>query len=153
DVVLKPLGPRLRALRHIMGGALLPSGKVALFLNPSVIVEQAEKLPAPSLAAPAPLAPERRKRLILADDSVTTRTLEKSILEAAGYDVATAADGSSAWQLLQETGADAIVSDVEMPKMDGFMLTRAIRGSKRFRDLPVILLTALETPHDRTQGM
>src|SRR5262249_39408717 len=52
DVVLKPLGPRLRALRHIMGGALLPSNKVALFLNPSVIVEQAEKLPAPSLAAP-----------------------------------------------------------------------------------------------------
>jgi two-component system chemotaxis sensor kinase CheA len=89
----------------------------------------------------------------LADDSVTTRTLERSILEAAGYEVATAADGSAAWQLLQETGADVVVSDVEMPKMDGFALARAIRGSKRFRDLPIILLTALETPQDRTRGM
>src|SRR5262249_46295421 len=117
DVVVKPLGARLRALRHVLGATLLSSGRVALFLNPAPLLENAEKTPAlgraPETAAIAELA---KKRLILVDDSVTTRTLEKSILEAAGYEVATAPDGSAAWQLLQETGADAVVSDVEMPK-------------------------------------
>jgi two-component system chemotaxis sensor kinase CheA len=93
------------------------------------------------------------KRLILADDSVTTRTLEKSILEAAGYEVLTAVDGSDAWHLLQDKGADLVVSDVEMPKMDGFSLTETIRGSKRFRSLPVVLVTALETDRDRARGL
>lgn len=76
-------------------------------------------------------------RLILADDSVATRSLEKSILESAGYEVIPAADGVQSWQLLQERGADLLVSDVEMPNMDGFQLTEAVRSSQRFSDLPV----------------
>jgi two-component system chemotaxis sensor kinase CheA len=84
---------------------------------------------------------------------VTTRTLEKTVLEAAGYDVITASDGAEAWHLLQERGADLVLSDVEMPRMDGFMLTEAVRGSRRFRDLPVILLTALDNERDRARGL
>ena len=82
-----------------------------------------------------------------------TRTLEKSILEAAGYEVATAADGQAAWQLLHERGADLLVSDVEMPRMDGFALAEAVRGSRRFRELPVVLVTALESDQDRARGI
>src|SRR6185437_93498 len=87
------------------------------------------------------------------DDSVTTRTLEKTILEAAGYEVLAAADGAAAWQLLQERGADLLVSDVEMPHLDGFALTEAVRGSPRFRGLPVVLVTARETEQDRARGL
>jgi two-component system chemotaxis sensor kinase CheA len=93
------------------------------------------------------------KRALLVDDSATTRTLERGILEAAGYEVLIAVDGKSAWLLLQEKGADIVVSDVEMPNMDGFALTEAIRASKRFRDLPVILLTSLDSAQDRARGM
>ena len=92
-------------------------------------------------------------RLLVVDDSLTTRALEKSILEAAGYEVTVAADGAAAWQLLQERGTDLLVSDVDMPRMDGVALTEAVRGSKRFADLPVVLVTARETEADRARGI
>jgi two-component system chemotaxis sensor kinase CheA len=94
-----------------------------------------------------------RKRLLVADDSVTVRTLQKNILESAGYDVIAAVDGMEAWHLLTEKGADLIVSDVEMPRMDGFSLTEAIRDSRRFRNLPIILITARESEADKTRGL
>src|SRR5690606_32678128 len=93
------------------------------------------------------------RRLLVVDDSVTTRSLEKSILEAAGYQVEVAVDGLDAWQLLQERGADLVVADVEMPRMDGFALCEAIRGSRRLRNLPVVLVTALASDADRARGL
>jgi two-component system chemotaxis sensor kinase CheA len=105
------------------------------------------------LAIAAAGANTAARRLLVADDSVTTRTLEKTVLEAAGYEVIAASDGAEAWHLLQERGADLVISDVEMPRMDGFALTEAVRGSRRFRDLPVILLTALDNERDRARGL
>jgi two-component system chemotaxis sensor kinase CheA len=67
--------------------------------------------------------------------------------------VITASDGAEAWHLLSERGADLVISDVEMPRMDGFTLTETVRGSRRFRDLPVILLTALDNERDRARGL
>ncbi|MGH7590161.1 MAG: response regulator [Gemmatimonadales bacterium] len=87
------------------------------------------------------------------DDSITTRTLEQSILEAAGYEVLTAVDGADGWKALQERSCDLVVADVEMPRMDGFALCEAIRGSKRFKAVPVVLVTALETAEHRARGL
>src|SRR5262249_36118224 len=94
-----------------------------------------------------------KRRLLLVDDSVTTRTLEKSILEAAGYEVVAAPDGAVGFQLLQEQGADLLLSDVEMPNMDGFTLARSVRATPRFERLPIVLLTALESDADRARGL
>ncbi|HEX4351767.1 MAG TPA: response regulator, partial [Polyangiales bacterium] len=155
DVVCKPLGPRVRRLRHISAATVLPTGRVALLLKPSDLVRLGVSR-APARRVSGNLngtSQAAAKRLLLVDDSATTRTLERSILEAAGYDVLVAVDGAQAWQLLQEQGADLAVSDVEMPNMDGFALTQTIRASKRFRDLPVILLTSLDSAHDRARGM
>jgi two-component system chemotaxis sensor kinase CheA len=91
--------------------------------------------------------------LLVVDDSVTTRSLQRSILEGAGYEVIVAVDGSDAWRLLQDAGADLVVADVEMPRMDGFALCEAIRRSTRFRDLPVVLVTALQSDADRKHGL
>jgi two-component system chemotaxis sensor kinase CheA len=91
--------------------------------------------------------------LLIAEDSLTTRSLEKHILEAAGYQVVAAADGRDAWRLLQERGADLVVTDVEMPRMDGFALCEAIRRSPRFRELPIVLVTALESEADKARGL
>ncbi|MHB1207530.1 MAG: response regulator, partial [Rhodospirillaceae bacterium] len=150
------LGPRLPRITSIAGATILPTGQIALILGAGDLLRAAlGRAPAPTLsqafAAAAPTA--ARKRLLVVDDSFTTRTLVKSILEASGYDVIDAADGMAAWQLLQEKGADLVVSDVEMPRMDGFALAEAIRGSKRLRNIPVILVTALESEKDKMRGL
>jgi two-component system chemotaxis sensor kinase CheA len=155
DLVLKPFGRRVRRLRHVSAAAVLPTGQVSLVLKPHELVRSAYALrPRRMLSqSVAPTEVSKKKRVLLADDSVTTRTLERSILESAGYEVITAADGEQAWKLLQERGADIVLSDVEMPRMDGFTLAETIRKSARFRELPVVLLTALSTEKDRARGL
>jgi two-component system chemotaxis sensor kinase CheA len=155
EIVVKGLGARIRRLRHVVAATVLPSGGIALVLNTGNLLRtaltRAPVGPARPAAGPAP-AEAPRKRILVADDSVTTRTLERSILEAAGYEVLTTADGAAAWQMLQDQGADLLLSDVEMPGLDGFALTEAVRSSPRFRDLPVILVTAREKEEDRARG-
>ena len=154
EVVVKALGARIRRTRFVSAATILPSGKIALVLNTANLLRKALQRPAgPALASPERAERPAKKRILVVDDSLTTRALEKSILEAAGYDVTAAADGAAAWQLLQERGTDLIVSDVDMPKMDGFALTEAVRGSKRFQDLPVVLVTARETEADKERGV
>jgi two-component system chemotaxis sensor kinase CheA len=157
EVLIKNLGARVRRVRHLSGATILPSGQVALVLNAAALIRTAlERAPAEGIAATlarAAPAGAAKKRILVVDDSVTTRTLEKSILEAAGYEVTAAADGAAAWQLLQERGADLVVSDVEMPRLDGFALTEAIRGSRRFRELPVVLVTGRESEQDQARGI
>jgi two-component system chemotaxis sensor kinase CheA len=155
DMVVKQLGKRIRKLRHVSGATLLASGRVALLLHTGDLVRTAlGRVPARRAGGMFEAsAASARKRVLLVDDSATTRTLEKSILEAAGYEILSAVDGAQAWQLLQEHGADLVVSDVEMPNMTGFQLAQTIRGSKRFRDLPLILLTSLDSDQDRGRGL
>jgi two-component system chemotaxis sensor kinase CheA len=155
EIVVKGLGSRIRRLRHVSGATLLPNGAVALVLNAANLIRTAlaTKSPGSFLTPAVSVGKSRRRRLLVVDDSVTTRTLEKSILEAAGYEVTVAADGSAAWQLLQERSFDLLVSDVEMPRMDGFALTEAVRGSRKLSELPVVLVTARATPEDQARGL
>jgi two-component system chemotaxis sensor kinase CheA len=155
EIMVKGLGARIHRVRHASAATILPSGQIALVLNAANLIRSAvSRVPGQRLAeAPAQAVLEGKKRVLVAEDSLTTRTLVKSILEAAGYEVAVAADGAAAWQLLQERGADVLVSDVDMPRLDGFALTEAVRGSKRFADLPVVLVTARETEEDKARGI
>jgi len=155
EVVVKNLGQRIRRVRNVSGATLLPTGKIALVLNGAALVRAAlrqggGRAYATELAAEGP---KQRRRLIVVDDSVTTRSLVKSILEASGYDVTIAVDGLDAWNRLDEQGADLVVSDVEMPRMDGFQLTEKIRASAQFHDLPVILVTARDAEQDKARGI
>ena len=151
EIVLKPLGPRLAGVPGVAGAAMLPDGRVCLVLTAADLVRQARAADARGAALPATDAPPRH--LIVADDSVTTRLLLRGVLEEAGYLVTEAADGQAALELLEARGADLVVSDVEMPRMDGLTLTRAIRRSSRFRGLPVVLVTSLESDPERLAGL
>jgi two-component system chemotaxis sensor kinase CheA len=154
ELSLEPLGPRLQGLPLASGVAVLPSGELAVVVATQALVEAARGRHAqPSAAAPAIAAPPRRRRVLLADDAATTRTLGRSILEASGYEVLAAADGEQAWATLQAQGADLVVTDVEMPGLNGFELTLAIRNSPRFAKLPVVLLTGLASDADRRRGL
>jgi len=155
EIVVRPIRAHGRvAVPHLSGAAMLSGGAVTLVLNMTAVVDTALGL---SGEAPASLgtrdAEAPRRRVLVVDDSITTRTLEASVIEAAGYDVLTAVDGVEGWRVLQEQGADLVVSDVEMPRMDGLQLTEAMRASQRFRETPVILITALESPEHRARGL
>jgi len=155
EIVVKGLGDRIRRVRNFSGATILPSGRIALVLHAAALIRAAMSrsvgpTPAPVPAMTGSLA---RKRLLVVDDSVTTRSLEKSILEAAGYEVVTAADGEAGWKLLQERDVDLVITDIEMPRMDGFELTEAIRRSKRSHELPVILISARSSDRDKARGI
>jgi len=153
DLVVTALGRRLRRVPNVAGCALLEDGDIAIILSAAELAESALRAPLrrPLLAAAAPEAV--RRRLLVADDSVTTRTLEKTILEEAGYEVRLAADGHQAWRILQEEAIDLVVADVEMPGMDGFTLTDTLRHSSVLGRIPVVLVTSLSSDKDRARGL
>jgi two-component system chemotaxis sensor kinase CheA len=91
--------------------------------------------------------------VLVVDDAVTTRTMERNLLEAAGYGVHVAVDGADAWAALKSDGFDLVVSDVDMPHMDGFELTARIRADTELAELPVVLVSALESREDKERGI
>ncbi len=151
EVIVKGLGPQLRGVRNLSGVTVLGSGKVVVILNPSDLLGSARATPVRPEAF-RPHVPPRR-RVLVVDDSITTRALEKSILQSAGYEVLAAADGQEAWALVQSESLDAVVADSKMPNMDGFALTEKVKGEDRYRELPVVLVTSLETPADKARGL
>jgi two-component system, chemotaxis family, sensor kinase CheA len=153
EIVVRPLDIDEQAVPWATGAALLPSGRVALLLGTAALLARSTR--AGTTIAPAFAARREtpRRRIIVADDSITTRTLEQSVLETAGFEVITAVDGEDAWQRLETDGADLLVADVEMPRMDGFALCRRIRASPRFADLPIVLVTGLASDENRARGL
>ena len=101
----------------------------------------------------APEAEHEKKSVLVAEDSITSRSLLKNILETAGYQVETAVDGIDAFTKLRSGPFHAVVSDVDMPRMNGFGLTAKIRADKKLSELPVILVTALDSRSDREHGI
>jgi two-component system chemotaxis sensor kinase CheA len=153
DLVVTGLGRRLRRVPNVAGCALLEDGGIALILSAAELAESALQAPAPRPLIAAAASEAIRRRLLVADDSVTTRTMEKAILEEAGYEVRLAADGHQAWRILQKEAIDLVVADVEMPGMDGFTLTQTLRHSTTLRRIPVVLVTSLSTDKDRARGL
>jgi two-component system chemotaxis sensor kinase CheA len=153
ELVLRPLehaGAAASALT--VGTALLGDGQVALVLGVAVLL--ADGSANSGLAMPA--ADERKRssyRILVVDDSITSRSLEQSVLAAAGYDVVTAVDGLEGWRTIEREDIALVVSDVEMPHLDGIGLCERIRASERTASLPVILVTSLNQPAQRARGL
>jgi two-component system chemotaxis sensor kinase CheA len=153
ELLTRSLGPRLANVRRYNGGMVLPDGRIALLLNVAALAEAAAEVrPRKSVVGRRPVAAARRKVLVV-DDSKYVRTLVKLILEGAGYDVTMATDGTEALKQLRDHGADVVVADVDMPFMNGFELTRAIRQSDRLTGTPVVLVTGRESLEDKLKGL
>jgi two-component system chemotaxis sensor kinase CheA len=154
EVVIKPLPRPFVRVPGTAGAATLASGEVVMILNAADLTRPgaartAAAAPAPATDDPAP----RQASVLVVDDSAVTRTLEKGILEAAGYRVLVAPDGVAALDLLGREPCDLVVTDVEMPRMDGFALTAQVRADDRLRDLPVVLVTSLDSDDHRRRGV
>jgi two-component system chemotaxis sensor kinase CheA len=155
EVMVKSLGRQLDRVRNVAGACISGSGAVIPILNAADLVQSAITAGAPQRidAASDAAAAERRGRLLIAEDSITARTLVKSILESAGYEVVAAVDGMDALTKLKTEPFDLLVSDVDMPRMNGFELTAKIRADKKLGELPVVLVTALGSQKDREYGI
>jgi len=156
EVLVKGLGQLLRRVRNVAGATVLGTGRPAVILNVADVLKSAAKLaatPRRIVSSPAAPAPEHERAVLVVEDSITARMLLKNILESAGYRVKTTVDGVDAWTALKTEPFDLVVSDIQMPRMNGFELTTKIRGDQRLNTLPVILVTGLASPADRERGV
>ena len=155
EVLVKSLGPQLPRVRNVAGATVLGTGKVVPILNVPDLMQSAVRVT--TIPAAAGVVAEegetKRKSILVAEDSITARTLLKNILESAGYNVKTSVDGVDAFTTLRTEDFDLVVSDVDMPRMSGFDLTAKIRADKKLSELPVVLVTALESRQDRERGI
>ncbi len=154
---VKNLGTQLVSVRHISGAIIMGNGGIVPILNiPEIVetaVESGQKVMMPGKEEDREIVGNGVKKILVAEDSITLRALLRNIIESEGYQVKTAVDGAEAFLFLQEGEYDLVVSDVEMPRLNGFELTRKIRGDKHRAELPVILVTALDSFEDRQRGM
>ncbi|RJP86126.1 MAG: hybrid sensor histidine kinase/response regulator [Desulfobacteraceae bacterium] len=153
EIVLKPHGSLLKRVRNISGTTILGTGEVCMVLNPNDLLKTARKQGAAASAAKSAEETESKKLILAVDDSITTRTQIKRILERGGYEVVPAVNGLDAYSKLSSRPFDAIVSDITMPVMDGLTLTKKVREDKKYKELPVILVTALASEEDRKKGL
>lgn len=155
EILVKPLGPQLARVRNVAGATTLGNGQVIAVLNIADLIATAARSGAPRAVATAPAADAAAapQAILVAEDSITSRALLKGILESAGYAVTTAVDGAEAFATLKSAHFDLLVSDVEMPRMDGFDLTARVRADKKLAELPVVLVTALGTREHRERGI
>lgn len=154
EAVVKPLGPLFTRRPALSGAVQLGDGSLALLINPLQLIEGGARRAAAVPVLSRSLRDEsRRARLLVVDDSFTTRELLRSILQSVGYEVTVAIDGADALDRLRSTTYDLVVSDIEMPRVDGFTLTTRIRRELALSELPVVLITSLASEEHRRRGL
>jgi two-component system, chemotaxis family, sensor kinase CheA len=154
DAVIRDLGPVAAQDGKISSGILLDDGTIAFVLNPMELLETSSHPAMPSFAKPSePAREQAAPSILVVDDSITTRTLERSILEAHGYRVRVAVDGMEALAQLQSDKTDLVIADIQMPRMDGFELLEAMKKDPNLSGIPVIVVTSLERREDQERGL
>jgi two-component system sensor histidine kinase and response regulator WspE len=158
EIVVQPLDPRLGKIPDIAAAALLEDGRPILIFDVEDLVRSVEKRSREQALNPIANGQDvpartKRKRLLVADDSLTVRELQRKLLEAHGYEVEVAVDGMQAWNTVRVRPFDLLISDVDMPRIDGLSLTRLIRADARLRSLPVVIVSYKDREEDRILGL
>jgi len=154
EVLVKNFNKQLSRVRNISGATILGSGKVVPIINITDIFKSSLKQKNSTVISQIREDNKsEQKSVLVVEDSITSRTLLKNILEAADYKVTTAIDGIEGFTKLKEGSFNIVLSDVEMPRMNGFDLTAKIRSDKETSDMPVILITSLSKREDKERGI
>ncbi|NNB87128.1 hybrid sensor histidine kinase/response regulator [Corallococcus exiguus] len=150
EVAVKPCGGEfLKGAPFIAGTAALEDGRIAVLLHVPDIMTEVRRMARPVTQAPA----SRRLRVLLVDDSPIARATEGALVKALGHSVEEAQDGEEAYVKVQTNTYDLILTDVQMPKLDGFSLTRRLKGTPAVARIPVIILSSLASPEDKRRGL
>ncbi|MGB5080562.1 MAG: Hpt domain-containing protein [Burkholderiales bacterium] len=143
EIVVKSIGPQLQRIAGITGATVLGTGEIVLILNPvQLALKEAGLAPTVAREAPKPVMATTQPTIMVVDDSLTVRKVTGRLLERQGYLVVTARDGVEAMEKLQTLVPDVMLVDIEMPRMDGFDLTRNVRADARLSRVPVIMITS-----------
>ncbi len=157
ELVVHRLPAPIQQVQCIAGATILADGKIVPILDVVDLLQAALSTRRTIQLSTNTTGAIRQPTILVVDDSITTRTLEQNILEAAGYRVHLATDGAAALQTLNQLaadgGCDLLLSDVDMPLLNGFDLTARVRADTRFQHLPVVLVTSLDAPEDRARGI
>ena len=159
DLVVRTLDPRLGKIPHVAAAAILDDGSPALIIDvEDTLATLRKQLGDGSLAgigtAEASEGPRRAtKRILIAEDSITVREVERQLLLRLGYDVAVAVDGMDAWNQLRAGRFDMLVTDIDMPRMNGIELVRLVRADGRFAHLPIAVVSYKDREEDRRAGL
>jgi two-component system, chemotaxis family, sensor histidine kinase and response regulator WspE len=158
ELVVRPLDPRLGKIRDIAAAALTEDGAPLLIVDVDDMVRSLEKLSASDRLGPvgqegARGPAQRRQRVLVVDDSFTVRELERKLLDSHGYQVEVAVDGMDGWNALRERPFDLVISDIDMPRMDGIELVRRIRADPGLKAMPVMILSYKDREEDRQRGL
>ena len=129
------------------------SGHVVIILNVPDLINAARGISYQPEEEPLKEAEEKPQHILVVDDALTTRELEKHILESAGYEVDTAIDGLDALEKVAQKGYDLLVVDIKMPRLDGFELTKRLKANKKYHDIPIVIVTTLDKDEDRKRGI
>ncbi len=152
DVVMKAQSKLLQRVRNVTGATILGTGEVCMVLNPADLLKSARKRAGFMATSKLLESVQRKKVVLMVEDSITVRTQVKRILENAGYEVIAAVDGLDGYEKLRTKPVDAVVSDIQMPHLDGLELTARIRQHKEYAELPVLLVTSLASEEDKRRG-
>lgn len=154
DVVVRGLTGRLRDLKAVSGASIEPNGSILLVLDVSTLIERSTAIAESASRLPEKVSgPARQLSVMVVDDALMVRELQRSILERGGYAVRTATDGAEALAMLAEQPADLVVTDLEMPNVDGFMLTSSIRAHPRLANIPVLIVSSRAGEEDHQRGL
>ena len=154
EVFVKSLGKHLGKVKNVSGAMVMANGEVAVVLDiEDLMAHSALSLQQVAGKRWSPESKPREKRILVVEDAFSTRELEKSILETHGYRVDTAVDGLDALERMTRNKYDLILSDIEMPRMDGFELCRTLKKNQGYRDIPFVIVTGLQKEEDKRQGM
>ena len=153
EIVIKSLGTHLRRVDRIAGASILVDGKVVLILDVPFLILSAHWEEAPFPEEKPPPSRGRKPTILVVEDQLTTQHLEKSILEAAGFEVDTARDGIQALAKLSEKTFDLVLTDIRMPNMDGFALTNYIKTHPKLQNIPVVVVSSMEKEEDKRRGL
>jgi chemotaxis protein histidine kinase CheA len=152
EMVVKSLPRHLKELRLVSGATIGERDSIINVLHPPEIIRLAREIAQPR-QRPHGEAPRKDSTVLVVDDSINTRELEQSLLEAYGYKVVTAEDGEDAWLKSRGTRFDLVITDVEMPRLDGFSLTERLRSDPEYGGVPVIIVTSREKVEDKKRGI
>ena len=154
DVVVRGLTGRLRDLKAVNGASIEPNGSILLVLDVPTLINRSDSLAEhASRVVDKAAGPARQLSVIVVDDALMVRELQRSILERGGYAVRTASDGAEALAMLADQPADLVVTDLEMPNVDGFALTKSIRAHPRLTNIPVLIVSSRASAEDHQRGL
>ena len=152
-MIIKPLPHHMKSIQWVSGVLISGKGEIINVLHIPKIHEASKEIKSLRIYRKEEKKDLSKIHILVVDDSINTREIEKSILEAYGYRVTLAEDGQEGYEKAKEVPYQMVITDVEMPRMNGFMLTEKLRQEKNYKTTPIILLTSLNKEEDKRRGI